>query len=250
MKEWSFQLYSARKFPPLRESLRLIADLGYSQVEGFGSLYNDTDNLKTMLDDAGITMPTGHFDLAMLQNSIEGFQVAEKLGVEVIVCPYLKKDDRPKDSEGWKRFSQTLTDIGDRCRKMGFKFAWHNHDFEFVPMPDGQIPMKIMLDNSDMDWEMDLAWVVRGNSNPEDWIVEYGNRLCAVHFKDLAVDGENTDEDGWADVGHGVIDWHLMNQLLEKTPVSWFIMEHDNPNDLVRFARRSIETVRELERGK
>ncbi|MBI12031.1 MAG: hypothetical protein CL934_03410 [Deltaproteobacteria bacterium] len=55
-------------------------------------------------------------------------------------------------------------------------------------------------------------------SNPKDWIVEYGNRLCAVHFKDLDVDGENTDEDGWADVGHGVIDWHLINQLLEKTP--------------------------------
>ena len=39
-----------------------------------------------------------------------------------------------------------------------------------------------------------------------------------MHFKDLDVDGENTDEDGWADVGHGVIDWHLISQLLEKTP--------------------------------
>jgi len=86
--------------------------------------------------------------------------------------------------------------------------------------------------------------VVKGNSDPLGWISEYGNRLCAVHLKDIALHGKNADEDGWADVGHGIIDWPKMYQSLEKTPASWFILEHDNPNDLDRFARRSMETVR------
>ena len=244
MKDWSFQLYSARDFSPLKENLRLLAEIGYSQVEGYGGLYNDIEKLRSMLYEYGLTMPTGHFDMDLLRGTGEGYRIAEKLGMEVIICPYIQEEERPRDADGWKFFSETLTKTGDRCRQAGFGFAWHNHDFEFEPLPDGQIPMKILLDHSDMDWEIDLAWVVKGNSDPLDWISEYGNRLCAVHLKDIAPHGENADEDGWADVGHGIIDWPKMYQRLEKTPASWFILEHDKPNDLDRFARRSMETVR------
>jgi len=51
----------------------------------------------------------------------------------------------------------------------------------------------------------------------------------------------------WADVGYGIIDWSKMYHRLKKTPVPWDIMEHDKPNDLKRFARRSIETVKTFE---
>ena len=54
--------------------------------------------------------------------------------------------------------------------------------------------------------------------------------------------GESADEDGWADVGHGTIDWAgLMAALRAKTPARYFIMEHDNPNDhrALRRAARS-----------
>ena len=62
-------------------------------------------------------------------------------------------------------------------------------------------------------------------------------------MKDIAPAGENADEDGWADVGHGVIDWPGLYGQLRKTPATCYVMEHDKPNDVARFARRSLATV-------
>ena len=41
MTRFSFQLYSARNFPPWAEILKMVAAAGYKQVEGFGALYAD-----------------------------------------------------------------------------------------------------------------------------------------------------------------------------------------------------------------
>ena len=77
------------------------------------------------------------------------------------------------------------------------------------------------------------------------WIDEYGQRITAVHVKDIAPAGENANEDGWADVGHGTVDWAgLIKAFREKSPAKIFVMEHDNPSDLERFARRSIESAK------
>jgi hypothetical protein len=37
MTDFSFQLYSARNFPPLSDTFELLASLGYKSVEGFGA---------------------------------------------------------------------------------------------------------------------------------------------------------------------------------------------------------------------
>ena len=73
-----------------------------------------------------------------------------------------------------------------------------------------------------------------------------GNRLTAVHLKDIAPSGENADEDGWADLGHGTVDWKALKAALAGTKVRYFVMEHDNPKDAERFASRSIATARTL----
>ena len=38
---WSFQLYSARNFQPWDKVLKMLGELGYKQVEGFGGVYSD-----------------------------------------------------------------------------------------------------------------------------------------------------------------------------------------------------------------
>ena len=76
----------------------------------------------------------------------------------------------------------------------------------------------------------------------------YADRVAAIHVKDIAPAGECADEDGWADVGQGVIDWKtIMAFIKAETKAELFVMEHDNPNDIARFARRSIEFCKTLE---
>ena len=247
MTELSFQLYSARNFPPLSEVLTRLSQAGYSQVEGYGGIYANMDEaglnaLKADLELAGLTMPTGHFGLDMLEREpARALQIAKILGMEAIYCPYLMPDQRPSDASGWFAFGQRLAEAGKRYQDAGYVFGWHNHDFEFQTLADGSTPQEqIFAGGPDLAWEADIAWVVRGKANPFAWIESYGKRIRAVHVKDIAPAGENVDEDGWADVGHGTVAWKDLMEALRKTPAKHYVVEHDNPKDLDRLISRSL----------
>ena len=244
---WSFQLYSARNFQPWDKVLKTVGQLGYTQVEGFGGVYADPAAFRKELDDNGLSMPSGHFSIDLLENDFDGaVKIAKTLGVKLIACPHIAADLRPADAAGWKAFGARLGKVGDKANAAGFDFAWHNHDFEFKALPDGSLPQRHILDAApSIGWEMDVAWVIRGGADPLEWIDEYGKRITAVHVKDIAPAGENANEDGWADVGHGTVDWAgLIKAFREKSPAKIFVVEHDNPSDFERFARRSIESAK------
>ncbi|MCR9139254.1 MAG: sugar phosphate isomerase/epimerase [Alphaproteobacteria bacterium] len=248
--EFSFQLYSARNFLPWDGVLKRIAELGYTQVEGFGGVFEDARSFRALMDKNGLSMPTAHISVDQLENDLDGVErIADTLGIQSIFCPYLDADDRPVDHAGWVRFADRLSAVNERVKATGRRFGWHNHDFEFVPMADGTIPQQTILDAApDIDWEADIAWIIRGGGNPMDWIERHGNRITAVHVKDIAPEGACVDEDGWADVGHGTVDWPaLIAALKSKSRTSYFVMEHDNPSDFDRFASRSIMALTNLQ---
>ena len=244
---WSFQLYSARNFQPWEGVLATLGKLGYTQVEGFGGVYENPKAFRAELDKNGLSMPTGHFSIDALEKDFDGVRkTAEALGIKLLICPYLMAEDRPSDAAGWRGFGERLAKVGEVASKAGYGFAWHNHDFEFKALADGSVPQDHILSSApDIGWEMDLAWVVRGGADPLPWIEKHGKRIVAVHVKDNARQGEGLDEDGWSDVGHGTIDWaNLIKVLRAKSAAKYFVMEQDNPNDIERFARRSIASVK------
>jgi sugar phosphate isomerase/epimerase len=244
--KWSFQLYSARNFQPWSRVLSQVAEAGYSQVEGFGAVYADPAALRAELDRNGLTMPTGHFSLDMLEGDLDGaHRIARTLGITMIICPHIAAALRPSDAAGWRGFAERLARVGAAVNARGLAFAWHNHDFEFAPLPDGTAPMEhILAAAPDIGWEIDVAWVIRGGADPRPWIDREGQRIVAVHVKDIASPGQGVDEDGWSDVGHGTVDWPALMPALGRSAARFYVMEHDNPADLERFARRSIEAAR------
>ncbi len=242
----SFQLYSARNFTPWNDVLASLSGLGYTQVEGFGGNFVDSAGFRTMLDAHGLSMVSAHFSMDDLENDLEVvLSTANTLGIKSIFCPHLAEAKRPPDAAGWIEFAHQLEGIGEKVRAAGLHFGWHNHEFEFVPLADGSVPMQTILDNApSIEWEADIAWIARSGADPLDWIVRHGDRITAVHVKDIAAIGQCEDEDGWADVGHGVMDWKHIMSLLRGASVELFVIEHDNPSDYNRFASRSIEAYR------
>lgn len=242
MTQFSFQLYSARNFPPLADVFVLLARLGYKRVEGYGGLYEDLAALKGLLDEHGLMMPTGHFGLDQLRDKASTLDIAKTLGIETIYCPFIPEEFWKQSDAEWAAFASELAEFGKVYTGEGFGFGWHNHHFEFWPTESGRTPMEIILETApDIDWEMDVAWIKRGDGDPVEWIEKYGQRVTAVHVKDIAPEGEAADEDGWADVGHGTMGWDSLLPLIrQKTKARHFVMEHDNPADLERFAARSI----------
>lgn len=248
MADFSYQLYSSRNFPPLTDTLTMIARLGYTQVEGYSGLFGslrDLGTLKSGLEANGLSMPTGHFGLELIEDAPERtIEIANEFEMKAIFVPAIEGSERTKDAAGWTALGRRLAEAGKPILDAGFKFGWHNHAFEFAYIGGAEKPLDLILQGSEeLALELDIAWAALAGEDPLDWITKYGDRLAAAHIKDIAPEGEAVDEDGWADVGHGSMDWPPLMAALRKTAVEYLVIEHDNPNDHERFARRSLAAV-------
>lgn len=248
MKDWSFQLYSARHMTNLDEVLALLNQLGYKQVEGYGSLYQDYPQLADLLKKHQLTMPTGHIQFDWLIDDLtKVIEIVESLNMKVAICPFLAPEKRPTDSDGWRAIGVKMEQACQQLKKHHVEVAWHNHEFEFIPLADGNYPMELLLEAApNLQWEADVAWVYRAEADPEKWLTQYQSRLCGVHLKDQAPTGECIDEDGWADFGHGILPWQQWWQVIKTSSARFFVAEHDNPSDVKRFASRAIVAANEL----
>lgn len=247
MKPIAYQLYSSRNFD-LDETISMLAHLGIAEVEGYGPLYENTATTRTLLDTYNMTMPTGHFAIDLVENDPDRvLEIARELGIKNVIIPFIQPDRRPVDTPGWRKLGVKVASIGKPIRDAGLGYGWHNHDFEFSALPDGTLPIEHLAEASpEIDLELDLAWIHVAGHNPVTWIERFSGRILAAHMKDRASEGQNADEDGWADVGHGVMDWATIAAALKAANVPRFILEHDNPSDAERFARRSLATVKGL----
>lgn len=251
MTNFSYQLYSSRNFSPLENTFKMLSELGYVGVEGYGALLADIEDpkeLRALLDQSNLVMKSSHVGLDLIKSDPQKvIEMAKTIGIEKVYGPHLQEDDRPKNAKGWIDFAKTLAELGKPLNDAGLGFGWHNHNFEFVPLEDGQIPMEIMLDEAqNLEMEFDVAWCVKADRDPIEFIKKYTSRITAAHLKDIAPAGECADEDGWADVGYGIVDWPTIYGELKTVGTELLIMEHDNPSDHNRFASRSLATAKSL----
>jgi sugar phosphate isomerase/epimerase len=240
----AYQLYCSRNFPPLADTLRMLADVGYKNVEGFGGLYGDLAGLRAGLDAAGLKMESGHFGLDMVEGDpATALNVAKTLGMSRVYVPHIVADKRPTDAAGWAAFGKRLATAGKPFVDAGYTFGWHNHDFELVDLGGGATPLDLIAE-AGVSLELDLGWVRVAGHDPVAWIQKYAGQISAVHIKDIARDGEAVDEDGWADVGYGIMNWAAIKPALDAAGISYFVVEHDNPKDHKRLATRSLASIK------
>jgi sugar phosphate isomerase/epimerase len=242
----SLQLYSARNEASLDRTLTTLKQLGYAQVEGWGGQFADPAGLAASLKKAGLLMPTAHIGYAQLEDTDAAIAIARQVGIKTIYCPAPPTADYREGKADWSVLAKGLARIGAALDAASVGFGYHNHNWEFAKAGGGKRPIEMLLDASPiLQWEMDLAWLVRAGEDPLQWMDKLGDRITAIHVKDIAPAGQALDEDGWADVGYGTLDWKtLLAAAKEKTKAKYFVMEHDKPLDAMRFARRSIESVR------
>jgi sugar phosphate isomerase/epimerase len=245
----SFQLYSIRNFPPLDHQLAVVAKAGFTNVETWGPYHDDPATVRALLDRHGLQARSGHFGLGEVTTERDKVRdVAATIGMDVVVAPYLGPDERPADAGGWRAIGDRLAEAAGWYAGQGLRLAWHNHDFEFVPLPDGTIPLEHLLQPGVL-WEADVAWIVRGGADPRPWLGRYPGRVPLVHVKDIAAPGADTNEDGWADVGAGTVPWGELWGLAVKAGAEAMIAEHDNPSSDERFANASAAAMRALAKG-
>ncbi|KKB11329.1 sugar phosphate isomerase [Devosia geojensis] len=245
----AYQLYSSRNFPPLAAQLPTLKSFGYDAIEPWLPAYEaDPKLFRRQLDDAGLACYGFHMPLVGLVDEPQRFiDIALTLGASLMIPPYVTPQEREDTPGYWRGLGEKLSRGGELAAPHGLKVAWHNHDFEYRPLPDGSRPIDhIFATGGDKVWfEIDCGWIVRAGADPAAELTRYADRIVAIQLKDTAPLGTSED-DGWTATGDGIINWASLVPLFARTAADHVVAEHDNPGDWQYFARRSIETMKAL----
>jgi sugar phosphate isomerase/epimerase len=243
----SFQLYSARNFPPIEAQLEALAAIGFDAVEPYGGAYvDDPAGFRKKIDAVGLNAPTAHMGLDTLDSDRKkAIAMAQTLGLETVVVPAPPPNQRSMDGAGWRALAQKLREHAAALAEKGLKLAWHNHNWEYAALADGTRPIDILLGSPGVLFEPDIGWIVRGGANPDPEIRSHSGRIAAFHIKDVAPAGV-TKDDGWTDIGAGTIDWKKLWPAISASGCNLLVFENDAPSDWRSFAAHSYSYVAKL----
>jgi sugar phosphate isomerase/epimerase len=239
------QLYTLRQLmeQDVARTLESVAAVGYDEVEFAGYFDEAPKRIRRLLDDVGLTAPSGHTPLADLTGHPEQiFDAAEVIGHRYVVIPWLDPGDR-RSLDDYRRVAAALNRAGELARARGLRVAYHNHDFELAPI-DGVLPYDLLLSETDpaLVWfEMDFYWMTRGGGDPLAYFGRHPGRFQLCHLKDMDRRGE------MADVGSGRIDFRKILHNRAEAGLRHFYVEHDHPADPLASIRASYGFLRKLE---
>jgi sugar phosphate isomerase/epimerase len=237
------QLYTLRNVQmPFDQLLGEVAALGYQGVETTSNHGQSADEMNALLDEHGLQVVSAHVGLPKFESEFdETIAFNKAVGNTTLVVPWVPETLRAPNAAGWQALGRQLSDLSKRVQDAGLRLLYHNHAFEMEPI-EGRLAIEWMLEAApELGFEIDLAWVQRGGQNGVQLLQQYNGRCPRVHCKDLAAEGQGQDEMGFADVGHGVLDWSALLPAAKAAGAEWYIVEHDLPKEPLTSIRRSFE---------
>lgn len=242
------QLYTVRRDleKDFDGTLAEVAAVGFTEVEIF-NLYGRTPKyVRTALARHGLTAPSMHVSLAQIEKDFgKTLDAAEELGVHWVVCGWLDPNERAS-LDDYKKHISTFNHAGAEAKRASLQFAFHNHDFEFVPL-SGVVPYDLLLEKTDaslVQMEMDLYWITKGGRDPLEYFRKYPGRFPLVHVKDM----DRTPAKGFTEVGKGIVDFRRVFAQAELGGIRDYYYEQDEtPGPAIESARESYLYLKKLE---
>jgi len=193
----SVQLYSIHQAldQDLDSSLARLADIGLRTVEAF-DFVRRADALKESFDRHGLSSPTAH--AILIEEEVktpdgllsvppveETFAAAAKLGVSVVIDPFVPPD-RWTSLADIQRTADRLNTRASQAADHGLRVGYHNHDHELSAQIDKRSALEAFADLLDPSvlLEVDLYWAAAGGVDPVGLVQRLGERVHAVHVKD------------------------------------------------------------------
>ncbi|MDF3124207.1 sugar phosphate isomerase/epimerase [Rheinheimera sp. 1928-s] len=238
------QLYTLRDLmsQSVADTLKLVAGVGYTQVEFAGYYDQSATQLKKIMDSEGLSAPSAHVPLDVMQKDLDKvIEQALVVGHKYLVLPYLMDTDR-KTIDQYKALAAFLNKAGEKIQAAGMQLTYHNHDFEFFKL-SGEVPYEVLLNETDaklVQMELDLYWVVKAGLNPLDLFARQPGRFPLWHVKDMDKAG------GFADVGKGVIDFKPIFAKAKQAGLKHAFVERDQTDNRVETIRQGFSALSTL----
>lgn len=246
------ELYTVRREYEIQPALTLkkVAAIGYKEVEG-GMSKLKPEELSGFLKDAGLRMPSGHFDYPSDSDKYaRAVEFAHRLGLQYMCC----SSSDSQNGDGWKRVADELNRAGKQVSDAGMKFAYHNHLQEFRPAGD-TTGYEILVANTDprlVQFQIDIFWLTWARQDPLAYLKKLSGRVPMLHIKDRKKDWKwdqskfpEDKEVPFAEVGTGAIDWKPI--FANAAGVKYIFVEQDAcDREPMESARMSYEYLRRL----
>lgn len=223
-------------------TFQMIKDIGYDYVElNRRNLADRTPaELRSLLDDIGLPAPVIHLDYDMFATGATQIgDIAGELGCGHAILPWLTDEQRSLDA--YQTHAEMLNRAGEVLKPYGVTAGYHNHQFEFFDLGEGQTGMGILLGETDPDlvaFELDLFWAALTGSDIVGLFEKHPGRFKYCHVKDLKGDASayRTSVDfgaivsaHMANVGDGDLPFESYFAAADVAGLEYFIVEHDNP---------------------
>lgn len=242
------QLYTVRDkmTENVESTIAEVAITGYKEVEFAGYFGRSAVQIKSTLDQNGLTSPSVHIDTVDLDVEIMKSVIANAvtIGHKYVVLGWIPSEGRERLDQ-YKVLIEQLNVAGEMCKSAGLQLAYHNHDFEFFDL-EGVKPYDLLLSEISADMmkmELDLYWIMVAKHDPFTYFDQYPGRFPLCHIKDMGADGSIVD------VGDGSIDFNRIFTQREKAGFEHYYVERDNPTDSYETIRKSIESARKIQLG-
>jgi sugar phosphate isomerase/epimerase len=230
-KPFGIQLWTVKQalYKDTMGVFKQLAAAGYKKVEGFEGdkgLFWGMKHIefKKVMDDLGMNFVSSHCENTM-DFERKAAQAGE-IGMKYLICPH--KGAQPS-IDNYKKFADEFNNCGEIAKKNGLRFAYHNHDYSFIPM-NGVVPQDVMMKNTDpkiVDFEMDLYWTRVAGIDPLAYMDKNPNRFKLVHVKDLVKTNTPKGHESCV-IGKGTIDYKTLLPQVAKRGVQHMILEQED----------------------
>ena len=244
------QLFTVRDYATdlegFSETLKRVADIGYTTVQVSGTCPFEAEWLKEELDKNGLRCVLTHTKpAAMLEDPIKVCRDHDVFGCRNIglgMMPHIKNGI----DEAYEAFIRDFSPVMKAFAENGHKFFYHNHHWEFSKDKNG----KLLLDRMCEDFSPDLLgitfdtyWAQYGGADPAERLSRLKGRVECIHLKDLAI---VNGEQHMAVVGEGNINFERVFAVADSVGVEYMLVEQDNcyGEDPFECLRRSYEYLR------
>lgn len=232
------------------QTLRKVANIGYTHLE-FGKYFgNDINAFKKVLNETGLKPLAGGASMAQMRKEDELKKMigeALQLDKKYLVCywPWMDGGNNKK-LDDFKKASDDLNWVGEVCNKAGIRFAFHNHDKEFVPVDGYQWGYDTLLKETDPEkvcMLLDLYWCAKGGGDAIEIMQKNPGRIEMFHVKDM----DNTPQQLYTCPGYGTIDFKKIFAQSIKSNVKHYTVEidsHSRPMQCIEDSYKYLKALR------
>jgi sugar phosphate isomerase/epimerase len=238
------QVYSVRT-AAAKDTAGVLAALGKMGYQGceFAGYYNHkAEELRKMLDDAGLKCCGTHTAWETIQeaNFAATVEFNKTIGNKFLIVPSLpaKLEATP---EACKETAKIFTERAAKAKEAGMRVGYHAHAQDFKKLGE-QTPWEIICETAgpDVIMQLDTGNCMDGGGDPIAILKKYASRAVTIHIK------PHGGAPG-ALFGDDTVNWKEIFTMLESAgKTEWYIVEYETDPGSLGSVQRCLEALRKM----